>query len=153
MSVPSRQELLKVAKEHLEVANAGAARRPRPVRTMAYLAHVAAECAIKARILTMNARERTSDLREVLEVHIYEQTFESSHGHNLKHLATISSLKRLLVADRKAALLQGESWRRMCDDDRPYSLRYGTKKLAPSQAEDEVRLVETILGVIDRDAT
>jgi len=94
----------------------------------AYLASIAAECALKTLLMTHHSIRKTE---EITEGHQLRDCFAGSGGHNI---------------DRLLHHLRGESIpafsenlkERMTSSARPYSLRYGEEKLDTNKAKAEI---------------
>ena len=134
---------------HLRAASAVATRDGGEPRSAAYLAHVAAECAIKRRILASHRKTRAKDVEKALGDN-FRAVFASKDGHDLRLLANHASLRGLLEVEKQTSLLDGDTWKRMIQPARPYSLRYGTETLGAQQAKGELALVEALAQVLLR---
>lgn len=150
MADPSEQQLFTAARQRLAAARQviDSASSPKP-QDACYLVHVAIECALKRRILQLNPRaQRISHLKPLLGDNLYQRLFASKEGHNLSLLIEKSSARRLLQAKRQERLLVGSIWTRMCDTERPYSLRYGTESISCSDADDSLSLGEVLIDLV-----
>jgi hypothetical protein len=101
----------------------------------AYFAHVALEAALKARMLLVCGAETEAEFEKRGN---NVALLRSGTAHNLARLAQSAGLRRLLDATGRAPLIEDGVWARMCADDRPYSLRYGTERIDANSAEKEV---------------
>ncbi|MBL8634402.1 MAG: hypothetical protein JNM40_14360 [Myxococcales bacterium] len=148
--VPTREQFSAAAKQRHEAALQllESAKSPKP-QVAGYLNVVAMECLLKARILAQAEKSRVSELRPFLGDDTYKQLFRSSEGHRLGRLAEQAALRRLLAAAGLSSLLQKKAWSRMCKDERPYSLRYGTEKLHTEEAIEEVQVGSDLLAAIE----
>jgi hypothetical protein len=146
---PTRDQFDASARMHLRAANAAANHDGGQPRSAAYLAHVAAECAIKRRILANHGKTRTRDMETALGDN-FKKIFASKDGHDLGFLSSRASLRRLLEAEKQTTLLDSKIWARMVKPGRPYSLRYGTETLGAEEAKSELALVEALAKVLLR---
>lgn len=118
----------------------------------AYLASVALECSIKARLLFRGGFQSDDALKEK-QPSVHKALFKSKEGHDLGKLASELRLVNLLGADGRT-WQEDKVWKRMSSPERPYSLRYGGEHLTAEDAEAEVarvgELSETLLSGLSR---
>ena len=141
------------AEAHLHIASAQIVGTP-PSRTpgaIAYLSSVALECSLKALILKHMGAVDLGDLRN-RQPRIHSRLFSSRTGHQLDQLAAQANLARYLGGD-SPQMKAPHVWRRMCGQDRPYSVRYGFEEVneddALAEREEAKRLhseVKLLLG-------
>jgi hypothetical protein len=105
---------------------------------------------LKLRLLQQYKKPRTDEMEKALGQELFARLFRSASGHNLGLLAERAGLSRLLVVERKDALLQGPVWARMREEARPYSLRYGTVRLQRTEALEEIEWASEVAQVIDK---
>ncbi|MDX9723018.1 MAG: hypothetical protein RBU37_19870 [Myxococcota bacterium] len=102
----------------------------------AYLAHVALECAMKARLLWRAGCADTEKLQTQLPK-VHRTHFAGKQGHNLrKHAAELGLAK--LVKEEGHEWSDDDCWHRMCGGERPYSLRYAGEEVNAEQAREEL---------------
>ena len=112
-----------------------------------YLAHVALECALKARLLAMAG---------VWDVDAFirrrgmaaENIFRGANGHNLEFLAYHARLRVLLEARQKRGALRTPAWQALSHERRPYSLRYGHEKPERSEAISQIAFAGDMVGIV-----
>lgn len=122
-------------------------KRPALAPTSAsYLAHVALECGIKARLLYRGGVFSIDDLQSK-QPRVYETLFRSRTGHDLAQLASEVNLAGVMAAEGKP-LNQDACWRRMTAPTRPYSLRYGAENVEETHVKEEVNRSNDILDVV-----
>jgi hypothetical protein len=116
-----------------------------------YLAHLALECSLKARILEMAKVSTVDEFVSRQGPETGKRIFSTKAGHSLDLLAEQASVRRLLVASGSTPALLDDSapWRRLNGPDRPYSLRYGAERVAPRDARVEVELVQQLMGILE----
>jgi len=107
-----------------------------------YLAQVALECAIKARILWRYGFDSAAKLKSAQPT-VHERLFKSKHGHNITELAAELRLKEVVAAEGKA-LADDACWRRLCSSERPYTLRYGAADLDEADAREDIDRVASV---------
>jgi hypothetical protein len=112
----------------------------------AYLAHVALECAIKARILCRGNCYDTEDLKKK-QPKVFQALFASKQGHDLEMLAAKIRLEEVLKTEGQA-WRDDLCWRRMSSPDRPYTLRYGAERIREAEAREDVTRTRDLLGVL-----
>ncbi|MBK7539707.1 MAG: hypothetical protein IPI49_31025 [Myxococcales bacterium] len=121
----------------------------------AYLAGVALECSIKAKLLARGAYESTEALKRKLPL-VHKALFKSKDGHDLGKLARELRLMDVIRANGKN-WEEDNVWKRMSSPERPYSLRYGSEHLTAKDAESEVararELSETLLSGLSTAST
>lgn len=112
----------------------------------AYLAHVALECSMKARLLSRGGYASAEALAEKLPK-VHAALFRSIQGHDLSVLGTSLRIKNFVETCGKT-WSDDDCWKRMTSSARPYSLRYGTEPLERGTAEEEVRRASTLLDIL-----
>ena len=91
--------------------------------------------------------EKVSDLK-ARQPGVATRLFQGSGGHDLAALAKESRLSRLLAAD-SVDDVAGEAWDRMCDRDRPYSLRYGAEAVTAAQLQAELAVAKRVQAALE----
>lgn len=126
-----------------------------PTRTAAsaaYLAHVALECAMKARLLYRDGCDSVKDLARK-SPNVSHLLFKTSKGHDLTILSEKLALSRVVKLDGKT-FANDACWKRLCSEARPYSLRYGTEEISEKDAREDVsrsrELTDVLLSGIQR---
>jgi len=122
---------------------------PTPALTPAsasYLAHVALECALKARILFRGGYPSAEALQAKLPK-VHAHLFRSAAGHDLGKLATELRLEGFVQTHGKS-WREDACWKRMTLDARPYSLRYGVEQADRSRAKEELDRTSELLDVL-----
>lgn len=151
MSVdPSVEQLRRAARDHLAAATQALGESGGIPGSAAYLGHVATECNLKVRLLRWYRKPRVGAMQTALGDELFSLLFHSKDGHNLAVLAEHAGLQRLLEAERRTELLRGKVWSRMSHGDRPYSLRYGTERLARGAAGEELDVARDIDQIVDK---
>lgn len=148
------QSHLQAAKEVLDKVSVTTPRRGQKdpailPATVAYLAHVALECVMKARLLSRGDCATATDLeRKAPKVH--RELFRGKSGHSLSTLAKQLRLKAIL-GDDAAILVHDACWSRMQHTERPYSLRYGAESLNRGEVGEELERAAKITAALIRD--
>lgn len=121
--------------------------RPATVPASAvYLAHVALECAIKARLLERNGCASVKDL-ERKDPKAFKVLFRSTKGHDLPVLAKKIRLENFVKTYGKE-WSEDTCWERLSHSDRPYSLRYGAEEIAETEAQEDVARSRELADVL-----
>ena len=103
----------------------------------AYLAHVALECIMKARLLYRNGCASTEDLQRKYPK-VYAALFQGKRGHDLDFLSESLRLPELMKLEGKT-WVDDDCWKRIASTERPYSLRYGAEDVEASKVEQELQ--------------
>lgn len=135
----SAQHLLDLVKQALPATHA----KP---HSAAYLAHVAVECALKALLLSRNGCASKEEL-ELKHPKAHAALFHGKSGHDLKRLAEHLRLGRFMGLSEKA-WSEDDCWKRIVNDDRPYSLRYGAEEVSAEAVEEELERVKAVVGTV-----
>ncbi|MCG8556719.1 MAG: hypothetical protein MJD61_15745 [Proteobacteria bacterium] len=112
----------------------------------AYLAHVALECAIKARLLYRAGCADGEDLKKK-QPKVYDALFRRRQGHELARLAEEVRLSKLMKVEGKQ-WVDDDCWKRLTTSERPYSLRYGAENIGASAAGAEVARSKELADVL-----
>jgi HEPN domain-containing protein len=102
----------------------------------AYLAHVALECALKARLLYRGGFASAEELKKK-HPRVHAKLFHSARGHDIPELAGELRLESFVALNGKT-LANDACWKRLCSSERPYALRYGAQQLREEEATEEV---------------
>lgn len=124
---------------------------PTPVPALApasasYLAHVALECALKARILEQGGCTSVEELQKK-HPKVHGPLFTTKQGHDLERLAKELGVDRVLATMGKQ-WWDDDCWKRLSSSKRPYSLRYGTEEVDDASVTEEVERCTEILEVL-----
>ncbi|HOW51400.1 MAG TPA: hypothetical protein PLV42_05065 [bacterium] len=111
-----------------------------------YLAHLALECAIKARLLHKQGVNSVDDL-EKKHPKIHTALFRGKKGHDIQKLSTDVDLQGILKNEGRP-LQKDACWTRIISSTRPYSLRYGTETLQRAEASEEISRISGILELL-----
>ena len=112
----------------------------------AYLAHVALECVLKARLLSRNACASAEDLQRK-HPNVYAALFSGKLGHNLQFIADKLRLPELMRVEGKP-WVDDDCWNRIASSKRPYSLRYGAEDVSSGAVEEELQRSEEIIAAV-----
>lgn len=112
----------------------------------AYLAQVALECAMKARLL-FRGNFPSAERLSLKHPKVYEELFRSRKGHDVNRLATELRLKGLLET-QGSPLANDACWNRVCSSERPYSLRYGAEHLSSVEAREDVDRASSVVEAL-----
>lgn len=116
----------------------------------AYLAHVAIECVVKARVLYRSGCASLEDLKRK-DPSAHETLFRGRRGHALRFLAESVRLEEILKQEGKdTSIIKDSCWTRMAHDERPYSLRYGAEAPAVDDVEQELQRAAEIVEAVLR---
>ncbi|MBI2893934.1 MAG: hypothetical protein HYY06_10310 [Deltaproteobacteria bacterium] len=112
----------------------------------AYLAHVALECALKARLLSRDGYASAEALAEK-QPRVHAALFRSTQGHDLAALAGYLRLNAFVETQGKP-WLDDDCWKRMASSQRPYSLRYGAEPVAQASTQEEINRASALVEVL-----
>lgn len=112
----------------------------------AYLAQVALECGLKARILYRGGCSSTDELeRKMPEVH--KNLFKGAQGHKIGYLAKHLRCDDLVELEGKP-WKEDACWTRITSNDRPYSLRYGAENVEVANVKEELARTSDLLDIL-----
>lgn len=131
--------------EHVLNAGADGRSRIRP-GTAAYLAHVALECVLKARLLYRGGCASAEDLKRK-NPKVHDKWFGGKHGHNLRLLAEHLRLPGLMQTEGRP-WCDDRCWGRIASDERPYALRYGAEDVTVSHVRQELDRTSQIVDAV-----
>ena len=150
--IQTLESLRRISRSHLRGAHESSHATPKagqaPILPMsvAYLAHVAIECALKVRLLYRSGCASKEELA-AKQPSIHRAMFQGKQGHDLQLVATQVRLRAAMVSEGKA-WKEDDCWKRMASLNRPYSLRYGFEALTKLEAEQELARAEEIVSAI-----
>lgn len=148
------EKFRRAGQSHLESAEyvlskvpAGGRKSPALIpASAAYLAHVALECGMKARLLARGGYASVDALKEKAP-QVYAALFKGSNGHNLAILADQLRIKEILALNGKH-WISDACWTRIASSERPYSLRYGAEQIDRAKVAEELKRASELLDVL-----
>lgn len=144
-TISTRLQYYRAAQDHLGAASQllDAAAQTRP-QVACYLVQVGLECAFKARLL-QEAEALRRPLEDFLTPKEVYEFFRTSKGHNLSLLSQQVALRRALTSTGGLVLLSEPQWTRICQEGRPYSLRYGQETVTKEDAQSAVDFAQSLV--------
>lgn len=144
----SLADLKNAARRRIQAAAALLSDGVRYPQEACYLTHVSLECAFKAAVLEMHGKTRIADLAQTMPDALYSKLFFGTTGHDLEFLSKTACLDRKAAAAKQVSPRKDPTWPAIVASPRPYSLRYGSERVASRNASAEIALAKSVIRLL-----